>query len=296
MHRQPARKRQHPAVAHQLLSPFTGEPVRSPGPALAVKIDNIVYARPQTGLGSGDIVYVLPVEGGLTRFLAVLSSQFPPVIGPGRSAREEDLQLLAQFGRPGFAYSGAQPQLLPVVEHCRVVDLYSRIVGGYHRDKQRIAPYNLYANSAVLRAEAKSASTAHGIGFRFGPAPAGGTATRTGTVSYQAASFVFSWSAAGGRWLVSMDGRPAATDGGQLSAATIVIQHTVVRKSQYTEQGGLPPHAASTGSGSAVVLRYGESYPVRWSWQKPDGGTTFTTASGQPMTFAPGPVWILLIR
>jgi hypothetical protein len=90
-------------VVQRLVSPFTGEPVASPGPVLAVKIDNIVNARPQTGLGRADIVCVLPVEGGLSRFLAVFSSHFPPVVGPGRSARDDDLQLLRQFGRPAFA-------------------------------------------------------------------------------------------------------------------------------------------------------------------------------------------------
>lgn len=288
---------QPPAVTRQLLSPFTGEPVQSLAPVLAVKIDNIVYARPQTGLGSADIVYVLPVEGGLTRFLAVFSSHLPSVIGPVRSAREDDLQLLAQFGRPAFAYSGAQPQLLPVVEHSRIVDLYSGIVGGYYRDYQRIAPYNLYARTSALLAEAKGASTAHDIGFRFGPAPAGGTPTATESVAYAATSYTFTWSAADARWLVSMDGKPAATtDAGQMSAATVVIQHTVVRKSQYIEWGALPPYAETTGSGSAVVLRDGKSFQAQWSRPAPNGGTTFTTDSGQPMTFAPGPVWIVLTQ
>src|SRR5215831_3297358 len=87
-------------TAQQLPSPFTGELVRSLNPVLAVKIDNIVHARPQTGLTRADIVYVLPVEGGLSRFLAVYSSDNPSVIGPVRSAREDDLELLRQFGRP----------------------------------------------------------------------------------------------------------------------------------------------------------------------------------------------------
>ncbi len=66
----------------QLQSPFTGEPVRSLSRVLAVKIDNIVYARPQTGLGRADIVYVLPVEGGLSRFMAIFSSS----VSAGRRA------------------------------------------------------------------------------------------------------------------------------------------------------------------------------------------------------------------
>ena len=126
------------------------------GRVLAVKIDNIVYARPQTGLTDADIVYVLPVEGGLTRFLAIFSSHFPPVIGPVRSARRDDLQLLGQFGRPAFAFSGAQGQLLPVVEHARIVDLYAGRGGGYYRDYQRIAPYNLFATTRVLLAQSRA--------------------------------------------------------------------------------------------------------------------------------------------
>ena len=123
-----------PPAHHQLLSPFTGEPVKSLQPTLAVKIDNIVYARPQTGINQADIVYVLPVEGGLTRFMAIFSSHFPPVIGPVRSARRDDLQLLGQFGRPAFSFSGAQGQLLPVVEKARIVDLYAGIASGYFRE------------------------------------------------------------------------------------------------------------------------------------------------------------------
>ena len=283
-----------PAVSHQLLSPFTGEPVTSAGPVLAVKIDNLAPARPQTGLTDADIIYVLPVEGGLSRILAVFSSHFPPVIGPVRSAREDDLELLAQFGRPAFAYSGAQPHLLPVVERAGIVDLYAGRVGGYFRDPRRVAPHNLYAHTQQLLAEAPGATKAHDIGFRFGPAPAGGRPAASFTVSYQAASFTFRWSAAGGRWLISMDGRPAAAaEGGQLGAPTVIIQYTTVRTSRFREQGVRPPYAQSTGTGTGVVLRGGDTYAIRWSRPDASEGTTFTTTTGQPMTFAPGPVWVV---
>jgi hypothetical protein len=269
--------------------------VSSPGPVLAVKIDNLAQARPQTGLSYADIVYVLPVEGGLSRILAVFSSHLPPVIGPVRSAREDDLELLGQFGRPAFAYSGAQPQLLPVVEKARIADLYAGRAGGYFRDPRRAAPHNLYARTRQLVAEAAGASRAHDIGFRFGPAPAGGRATASLSVSYRAASFTFRWSAAARRWLVQMDGRPAlAAEGGQLVAATVVIQYTTVRTSRFREEGSRPPYAESTGTGRAVVLRGGRAYTVRWSRPAADGGTTFSTASGQPMTFSVGPVWVVL--
>ena len=236
-----------PPAPQQLRSPFTGEPVPSLNRVLAVKIDNIVYARPQTGLTHADIVYVLPVEGGLSRFLASFSSHYPPVTGPVRSAREDDLQLLRQFGRPAFAYSGATPRLLPYIHRtARIVDLYAGTARGYYQDASRAAPYNLYAHTRQLLAQAHGASKARDIGFRFGPAPAGGKVTRSASVSYPAASFRFTWSAARGRWLVSMDGaRAVTTDGGRLAPATVVIQHTTVRKSRFLEYGKPPPFAES---------------------------------------------------
>jgi Protein of unknown function (DUF3048) N-terminal domain/Protein of unknown function (DUF3048) C-terminal domain len=285
-----------PARSPQLLSPLTGEPVRSLGPVLAVQLDNDAAARPWTGLADADIVYVLPVEGGLSRLLAVFSSGFPAVIGPVRSARSEDLELLRQFGRPAFAYSGATAALLAHIHRtARIVDLYAGGSRGYYRDPSRAAPYNLYAHTRQLLAQSAGASKARGIGFRFGPPPPGGKVTRSASVSYPAASFRFTWSAARGRWLVSVDGAPAVTTGGvRLSAATVVIQHTTVLTSHFLENGVRPPYAESTGSGRAVVLRSGRAWTVHWSRPTSDGGTTFTTASGRRMTFASGQVWIVL--
>ena len=283
----------HDAVSARLVSPFTGEPVKALGRVIVAKIDNIVDARPPTNLTSADIVYLLPVEGGLSRIFAVYSSRIPAVIGPVRSARQDDLELLRQFGRPGFAYSGATPHLLPFIARARVVNLYD--TPAYFRDGSRVAPHNLYAYGRVLRAEAAAASIARDIGFRFGPAPPGGRPVTSFSVSYPAAGFTFRWSARAHRWLVWMDGTQATDAAGEdLAAATVIIQDTVVRTSRFLEYGVRPPYAESVGSGTAVVLRDGRAWPVHWSRPDPDGGTTYTLPSGARMTFAPGQEWIVL--
>jgi DUF3048 family protein len=292
----PATPSPSPSSPAQLRSPFTGEPVSSLTPVLAVKIDNSALARPQSGLTDADIVYVLPVEGGLSRLMAIFSSHYPTVAGPVRSARQDDLTLLRQFGQPGFAYSGATPRLLRHIHRtARIVNLYAGTTSGYYRNWNRAEPYNLYAYPRDLLATAASASPAHGIGFRFGPPPPGGRTRRSVSVSYPASSFTFTWSAAKGRWLVSMDGAPAVSPRGvPLSAATVVIQHTTVRTSGFLEQGRRPPFAQSTGSGRALVLRNGQAWAGRWSRPRANDGTTFTTAAGAPMTFARGQVWVVL--
>jgi Protein of unknown function (DUF3048) C-terminal domain len=79
-----------------------------------------------------------------------------------------------------------------------------------------------------------------------------------------------------------------------LTCGTVVIQYTTVGTSRLLEHGSRPPYAHSIGSGDALVLRDGKAFQARWSLPSADSGTTFTTVSGQPMTFAPGPVWMVL--
>jgi hypothetical protein len=88
-----------------------------------------------------------------------------------------------------IVYSGATPHLLPFIHHARIVDEYAGLVGGYYRSGSRAAPYNLYARPAQLLAEARGASTAHDIGFRFGPAPSGGRPATSRSAGYSSASF-----------------------------------------------------------------------------------------------------------
>ena len=240
-------------------------------------------------------MYLVPVEGGLSRIMAVFSSHIPPVVGPVRSSREEDIKLLRQFGKPAFAFSGAHPALLPRVEHARIVDLYAGRVAGYFRDYRRVAPHNLYARTRTLLHEAPHASLARNIGFRFGSAPPGGKTIHSYSVRYRAARFTFWWSHKQHRWLVSMDGRLARSASGHvLGGRTVVVQYTKVRTSAFRDSvGSRTPYAVTVGHGKADVLRNGRVYHTFWSRHTKNVGTKFTLPGGHRMLFAPGQVWVI---
>ncbi|MGF1430592.1 DUF3048 domain-containing protein [Kitasatospora sp. LaBMicrA B282] len=282
------------------LSPLTG----LPGPAgqvLAVKIDNIVNARPQTGINSAAVVYAIEVEGGISRFLAVFdSNHLPPgnTVGPVRSARESDLPILQQYGKVDFAYSGALSKFLPILAQADIFNASADQDGGaYFRGSNNVAPYNLFVRPSSILHDFPDSAQAKDIGFRFGPAPSGGTPTDSYTARMPAAGFTFSWSASQGKYLVAMDGKPAmTTDAGQMGAPTIVIQkvaETTSPRGFMDSPGVLSPYAPTVGSGAAVVLRDGQAFQGSWSRTDPNGGTTFSYA-GQPMTFHPGQVWVVL--
>ncbi|MFJ8659475.1 DUF3048 domain-containing protein [Streptomyces sp. NPDC093795] len=276
-------------------SPFTGLPAR-PAPVLAVKIDNVAAARPHTGLGAADLVYVEQVEGGATRLLAVYSSRLPDLAGPVRSARESDIELLRTFGRPVLAYSGAQSALNPLIAAAPLHPITeSTAPGAFRRSPDRPAPHNLYLRPERALATDPGAPNAPDVGFRFGPAP-GGTPVDSETVRFPAARYTFTWSAADRSWRVAMDGRAArTTDTGALNPSTVVVQRVAIRASDYHDRSGaVSPYTETVGSGTALVLRDGRAHEARWSRPSASAGTTFTTSGGAPLAFAPGQIWVVL--
>ncbi|WP_310738021.1 DUF3048 domain-containing protein [Microbispora sp. H10949] len=278
--------------------PFTGRPVGSRRPVLAVKIENTHAGKPQIGLRSADVVYVEQVEGGLTRLMAIFSSKLPSQVGPVRSARISDLHILPMFGKPALAYSGVQTKMIPFVQKASLFDVSdSRAPGAYVRAPGRVAPYNLVGSPRKLLAKAPQASKAKDIGFVFSDEPpAGGTPQKTVNVRYPAARFAFTWSEAQKRWLVTQDGeKDMAAEGGQQGAPTIVVQWVKTDRSEFHDfTGSYTPLVHTVGKGTGVVLRDGQAYRVKWSRASEKEGTVYTMADGKPMPFARGQVWVVL--
>ncbi|MFE6397862.1 DUF3048 domain-containing protein [Streptomyces alboflavus] len=269
------------------------------GRVLAVKIDNVGPARPQTGLDAADVVYVEQVEAGLSRLMAVYASKLPPVVGPVRSARETDLDLLRQFDDPALAFSGAQSKLLPLIDRAPLRPLPPGKAPGpaYYRGGGKPAPHNLYLRPAALgvKAEARGLDS---TGFTFGPRPAGGTPQTRHTVRFPSARFAFTWVEYEGRWHIAMDGTQARTSAGKpLTAATVVVQRVDIRDSRFHDRSGnTSPLTRSVGEGTARVLRDGRSYEARWERRTAADGTEFTTPGGKPLSFAKGPVWVVFTK
>ncbi len=288
------------ATPTPLVSRLTGLPVAD-GPVLAVKIDNTAAARPRIGIGQADLVYVEPVEGGLTRLLAVFSTALPAEVGPVRSARASDGRILDGWAGVAFADSGASRLTnseLRTADFSRVS--FDTSAEGYRRDRSRRAPHNVVGDPAALIARAGGSGPPPQTGFVFGAAPTTGTPASAVTVGYRASRIGFEWSAGEKRWLLSTDGKPDVdAAGGRNGAATVVVQEVTVTDSDNRDVNGAPtPLLTVTGTGAATVLRDGQSFAAEWS--RPEGGsaTTFTTGTASarvPMTFAPGPVWVVLV-
>ncbi|RRO20395.1 DUF3048 domain-containing protein [Saccharopolyspora rhizosphaerae] len=263
-------------------------------PVVAVKIDNAPEGRPPVGVEAADLVYVEPVEGGLSRILAIFSTHKPDVVGPVRSARETDAEILPQYGRPTLAYSGAAPEVLPTIAAAPLTDASDKNVpGAYSRDEARPSPHNLFVNTNRLPPGQPWPGDSRPL---IGEALPGGAPTERYEVRYPAASVGFFFNHEDRRWMVSMDGEPyAAVHSGRLGVATVIIQEVRTHESVVRDAAGnASPVAETIGSGPARVLRDGTSVEGTWNRPSPEAPTTYADRAGSPIPVAAGQVWIVL--
>src|ERR1017187_2261248 len=136
------------------VAPLTGLPdpleMTKHRSALTIKIDNTPEAMPQYGIENADVVYEEIVEGGITRLAAIFNTRLPTVVGPVRSVRRTDREIVFPI-RGIFAFSGGAEYAVRSIETAPV-KLFDEFNSGaaMFRDSQRYAPHNLFANAALL--------------------------------------------------------------------------------------------------------------------------------------------------
>lgn len=277
-----------PANAADDTSPLSGLPGGKGKPVVMVKIDNVNPARPHTGLYRADLVYVYQVEGGLTRIAAMFNSNFPRVLGPVRSARLSDLDILRQYGNPGLVYSGANRVLIKRINSARSwVPMGPSQTRGMFRTRAKRVPHNLMINLQQAVRTKPGIGKVQDIGLTFNSAaPAGGKNTNSFRVRWPAASVSGNWTGSGYR--IALDGRPQsdAANGTPLVAKTVVVQFT-------RQVPGATPRVHTVGSGDAIILRNGKRYEATWVRDRIKGGTTYFV-DGKPFSMDVGQVWVLL--
>ena len=272
------------------------------GQVLAVKIDDTNAAHPQIGLEDAEVVYIEQVEGGLTRLAAIFSTVIPQRVGPVRSARISDIDILRQYGRVAFAYSGAQRKLLSVIKAANLEDLGAQHESPtiYTTDPERTSPFAMVLRADLLMAKIKEQNlvvdSAKNVGFVFGELQEGGKALNKVVMKWPAATYSAEWSDTDSRWHLSHNGKLNLADSGVvLGPTTLVIQMVRIVPSEYSDKlGGITPLSETVGTGKAYVLRNGEVFTTIWNRATPDSGTTFTFSDGSVMNFAPGQIWVAL--
>ncbi|HUP75282.1 MAG TPA: DUF3048 domain-containing protein [Acidimicrobiales bacterium] len=289
--------------------PLTGLPVADEAtakrPALILKIDNSDggncngTARPQVGLNLADIVIEELVEG-ITRFMAVFQSNIPETVGPIRSARSSDLDLLTAFKKPMFGWSGNNTtvgaELFRIKNSFVNVGYDSTWSSRYFREtKGRCAPHNLFVSPNQLYEAAGDAETperpfafrASGQGL-----PAGMGLPTTGVSLKMGYPVEFNLNTITKQWERTQKGSPHLdADGKVMAVDNVVVLMTTYKMS--STPGSL--QAISVGKGRAMVYTDGKVVEGEWTRPFPESPWSITTGDdAKPVELTPGRSWVYL--
>lgn len=288
-----------PATA---ISPLTGEVIEAGAldrPVLSAKIDNAPLARPQVGLDRADLVHVELVEGGQIRYVGSWHSDLPDEVGPVRSVRPMDPDILSPLGGI-LVYSGAQPQFIAAMQNTPVRNVIfdrgddSDLV---FRGLPRPAPHNVVARASSL-VERYATDAAPVQQFAFADRLENATAARDGSpassisLTYgQSGQSGWEWNADQGAWLRLQGGQAdVALSGERLSATNVVVLRVRVDTSP-----GVPQTILAGETGSGFVATAGRTIPVTWSKGGPADRIRILDEQGVAVRLAPGNTWIELV-
>ncbi|MEA4907275.1 MAG: DUF3048 domain-containing protein [Chloroflexi bacterium] len=283
---------------------------------LIIKVENLPREhRPQWGLNQADHVYEYYTEEGSTRFAAVFYGQEAGQVGPIRSARFFDIQLMQMY-KGIFIFGSAYEDLLTALFSS---DFSSRLLLEEPDSCPAICRYDpnetnlLMANTTALRPYIQERgiddSGQNLSGLAFSPQPPENLQNAPQIyVRYSAAIYNrWDYDPASNRYLRFSDADNDLTwenevyaqltdklSGEPVSADNLVILYANYVEVVKTEESEVYDIDLN-GDGNAYVARDGKIYAAHWQRPKMDDLVTLTTEDGQPFPLKPGRTWFEVI-
>lgn len=283
------------------IAPLTGQP--DPGgaalhrPALTVKIENTPEALPQWGIAQADVVYEEIVNGGITRLAAIFNSQEPGKVGPVRSVRPTDTQVVWPIGGI-FAFSGGAPYAVASISTApvKLVDEDNAGVAMF-RDPNLYAPHNLFARAQLLFKDFTGAPTPPPALFAYrtsGEQATGPTVARVIVPFPSIYAVTWTWDATTKSWDRTLFGQPDVTGTGRRESPKNVI---VMDVNYVNGVGTFTSYANLQGSGTVDVFTDGHEEKGTWSRGANKADVIeYTGANGAPIALTPGQTWVELLN
>lgn len=293
-------------VDSRIPSPLTGllvDPAKANRRALAVVIENHPDARPQSGYPQADIVYETLAEGGITRTLAIFSSQDSSEIGPVRSARVYFLDWAKEWNAV-FAHVGGNIDALDRIASEKIPDLNQFNWGNYFwRSTDRYAPHNVYTTTEKLY----SASTAAGypvtgvpnvLKFKKDLAEAERPVSQSISIDFSSPLFKvgYEYNPKNNNYFRSVGGSVHLdkTTGKQLTTKNIIVLYQTVGYG-VTRIGEQKVNIGTVGTGNALVFLDGKAISAKWSKVSMSEVTKIVDGNGAEIELNPGQTWFEVV-
>ena len=294
------------AVEPNARMPLTGAPLDGADgipnrPALAVKMPNNRKAMPQTGLNEADIVFEQIINDGVTRFVAVFHSQGSDPVGPIRSGRAQDVDILTNLDSPLFAWSGGNDGVTGVVNNSSLVSLnYVRGFADayYRRDGRGGAPHNLFSSTDALWSFTPGdfALPPQVFAYMLPDETAVGDPASIIEIDLDSIGVRWDYDSSSGQYLRSQYGEPHMSElSGQVSADNVVVLFVDYQRSPFDWKS---PEAQTIGKGQALIFTDGVARAGVWQrTSNADMWNLYTDETlSEPIGLSDGRTWVELPR
>jgi hypothetical protein len=290
-------------------APLTGELVTPAAAALhpiAVMIDDLRAARPQSGLAKASIIYQAPAEGGIPRYMAVFAETVPADVGPVRSARYYFIAWAAEW-KAMYVHAGGSPQALTALRSQGngqlVYNADEFAHGGYFRRiRGRAAPHNLYTTGRQLRrlATLLGATAAPRAIWTFNPPapleirPVGGRIT----FAYPQNAIRYDYDRVTNTYLRSVTGEGAQRDAAnklRIAPTNVVIMWMKFGPLNDGEAYKHRLEATIVGSGPAWIATNGHTIKGTWKKASLKGPTLFYDRAGHLVSLTVGQTFVNVV-
>ncbi len=266
---------------------------------LAVMIENHRKARPQTGLIDAEVVYEMPVEGGITRFMA-LFFHVPGKLGPVRSCREYFVDRALEVDAL-YVHCGGSPKGYAYLSKSKINSI-DEIKHGkpFYRFSKRKAPHNLYTTGKRLKEymdkkiamelPQKKLPLVYGSVESIGAKPG----ERLKIKYHGNYSVSYKYDKVTDSYLRFMNGAIHK----DLDTSKPISPHSVViqEASMKTVDKAGRQDVDFIGSGKAYYLQSGRLINGKWTKKSANDFTEFLDDSGNPVVFKKGKkVWIQVV-
>jgi hypothetical protein len=293
--------------------PLTGLSAEDAAPAdlervaIGVKIENTPEARPQTGLEYADIVFEEYINDSCVRLMAIFHTTHPSEVGPVRSARNMDPNIIGSFygvlvasGTNSAVKWGWPDDQLFLAEDFRGQTGILHESEGFERVNPRSSMHSLRANLPLM-ADTAVAEGVPSASQQFVYAYPDEIATATvegapvGTIDIRFSANGhphWVWDAVSGLWQrFEYTKEDVTKDGNPITAANVIILRVVVK---YTN-GKNPESLVIVPEATGFVATGGKVVQILWSKADRRGKFLLTTFDGRPVYLEPGQTWIELV-
>ena len=292
-----------PAGVNRLTGEAMDEQIAAKRP-IAIMVNNIKAAIPQSGISQADIVYECNAEGGITRLMCIFQNPTGDKIGSVRSVRHYYASFASEYDAIFCCVGGSQAGVEKLDE--LGMDYLNGLKGvGYkltYRDKSKKAPHNAYTSidrinecisNGKFRTEYKGKDDNHWTFNAEDTQLADGSVANKVTVKmsgYTTPYFVYK----DGLYYRYQYGNPHidAANNVQLSFKNIIVMYVIQNR---MDTYGRQDMEIENNTGNGYYITNGKYVPITWTKNEKAGTMQYLDKDGKLLSINKGKTCIMVV-